>query len=127
MERPYRQIKLDRDADVCCVHLAHRRIDEQGVNALGNELAELIEKDGCRKMVLSLGPGSLDCLYSLFLAKLVMVQRRLETHGGALVLCDVTPDVMTVFEACRLGTFFEFAPDRAAAVAALSQKPSPPS
>ena len=75
-------------------------------------------------MVLSLGPGTLDCLYSIFMAKLVSVHRRLQDRQGALILCDVTPEVLTVFEACRLRTYFEFAPDRAAALEAMSKKPS---
>jgi hypothetical protein len=72
--------------------------------------------------VLSLGPGTLECLYSIFVAKLVMVHRRLLDHAGALILCDVTPDVMTVFEACRLQNYFEFSPDVPSAIAAMNRK-----
>jgi anti-anti-sigma factor len=98
-------------------------LDEAAIHAVGTELIRLIEEDGCRRMVLSLGPGSLECLYSIFMAKLVSVQRRIQDRQGSLVLCDVTPEVLTVFEACRLRSFFKFAPDRAAAVEAISKKP----
>jgi len=123
MTRPYQNIEVRPDGDVSCVCIRQRRLDEAAIHAVGTELLQLIDQDGCRRMVLSLGPGSLECLYSIFMAKLVSVQRRIQDRQGALVLCDVTPDVVTVFEACRLRTFFEFAPDRAAAVEAIRKKP----
>jgi anti-anti-sigma factor len=125
MKPAYQQIEVDREGNITCVRLRQRRIDEPDIQVLGYELTDLVEQDGCRRLVLSLGPGSLDCLFSVFLAKLVMVHRRLLDHGGALILCDVTPEVMSVFEACKLQTYFEFAPDRAAAVAAMAKKAIP--
>jgi anti-anti-sigma factor len=124
MERPYQQIDVEQVGDVSCVTMRRRRLDEPEIVALGDELTNLIENGGCRRLVLSLGPGNPDCLYSTFLAKLVMVQRRLRDHQGALILCDVTPYVRDVFEACRLGNHFEFAPDRAAALEAMAGKPT---
>ena len=120
MERPYHQIDVEQVGDVSCATLRRRRLDEPAIDALGDELTDLIENGGCRRLVLSLGPGNPDCLYSTFLAKLVMVLRRLRDHQGALILCDVTPDVLSVFEACQLRGYFEFAPDRAAALEAMA-------
>ena len=76
-------------------------------------------------MVFSLGPGALHCLYSVFLAKLVMCQRLLRERGGAMKLCDLTPEVRGVFEACKLHELFEFAQDRASAVAAFAEGDGP--
>jgi anti-anti-sigma factor len=120
MSRPYQHIVVEREGDVTCVRLRLRHLDELAIHALGNELANLIDEGGCRKIVLSLGPGTIDCLYSVFLAKLVTAQRRLRDLHGGLILCDITPEVMSVFEACKLGSYFRFAPDRASAIAALN-------
>jgi anti-anti-sigma factor len=125
MASAYQHIHLEPEGDVAFVRFRQRKIEEPDLQALGSELIDLVEKQGCRKMALSLGPGTLECLYSVFLAKLVMIQRRLQDHNGALILCEVSPDVMTIFEACNLQTYFEFAPDRAAAVAALAKKGIP--
>ena len=122
MQRPYRQIDLDRDGDEYCAHLRQRNMDENNIHLLGDELTRIIDEEGCRKLILVLGRDALQCLYSVFLAKLVMVQRRLHDHKGALVLCEAPPEVMMIFDACRLRDYFEFAPDRAAALAALAQK-----
>jgi anti-anti-sigma factor len=120
MDRPFRQIEVERRGDVFCVRLRHRQLDENQVQELSRELLSLIQEDGCRKMVLSLGPGSPDCLYSVFLAKLFTVRRRLVEAGGGLKLCDVTDDVRRVFEACHLQDYFDFAPDLETAVARFS-------
>ena len=48
---------------------------------LADEVVDLID-GGCRKLVFTLGPESLQCLYSVFLAKLVMFQRVLRERGG---------------------------------------------
>jgi hypothetical protein len=126
MERQFQQIGVEREGEVFCVHLLHRQIDERGIHVLGNEVSELIVQDGCRWLIFRLGPGAPDCLYSVFLGKVIMVQRLLREREGALVLYDVSPEVMSVFEACSLQKYVEFAPDRAAALAAIKQKaPSP--
>jgi anti-anti-sigma factor len=111
--------------DVVFARFRHRKIEEAGIHTLGNELTELIESDGCRKLVLGLGPGTLECLYSVFLAKLVMIQRRMQDHKGALILCELTPEVKAVFEACKLMNYFDFAPDKPAALAAMAAKQVP--
>jgi anti-anti-sigma regulatory factor len=80
-------------------------------------LVRLVEEDGCRKMVLTLGPPEPEFLYSIFLAKLVSLQRRLRERGGALKLTGVGPNTLRIFEACRLVPLFDFAPDQDAAVA----------
>jgi anti-anti-sigma regulatory factor len=53
----------------------------------------------------------------VFLAKLMTVQRHLRQKGGALVLCEVSPEVRSVFEACRLDQQFRFVKDFDEAVA----------
>jgi anti-anti-sigma factor len=123
MEAPYQLIAVEPEGDVTCVRIVPRRLDEVTIHALGNEIIRLIDQDECRQVILSLGPGTLDCLYSVFMAKLVAVQRKLKDRQGRLIICDVTPEVLTVFDACRLRSYFEFTPDRAAALKALGESP----
>ena len=125
MARRMQQLELDFDEDIACARLRKRRLDEPEIQCLGEELTDLVDTQGCRKLVMSLGPGTLECLYSVFVAKLVGLQRRLLAHKGAFILCDVTPEVMTIFTACKLHTYFEFAPDGAAALAAMKAKSFP--
>jgi anti-sigma B factor antagonist len=117
---PPRHITVERHGDVFCVTLRHRHLDECAVRQMGEEVIDLIVKSGCRKLVFSFGPESPNCLYSVFLVKLMMIRRRMQEHEGALKLCDVGPEVHDVFEVCQLHHFFDFAPDRASAVAAFA-------
>jgi anti-sigma B factor antagonist len=122
MSAPLRHIVVSQVGDVTCVSLRKHRLMEDEMLQMADEVSRLIE-GGCRKLVFSLGPGALQCLYSVFLAKLVMFQRVLRERGGALKLCDVTPEVRDVFEACRLHELFDFAGDQASAVAAFADGP----
>ncbi len=116
MSQPHRLIDVQLRGDVWCVRLRRSRLEEPEVYELANELIGLAD-EGCRKLALGLGPGAPDCIYSVFLAKLMTVQRVLGEHGGAMVLCEVGPVTRTVFEASRLDDQFRFLPDFDAAVA----------
>ena len=121
MPAPYRYITVQRQQDVFCVHLREKELLESQVNELGRELANLVTEDGCRKMVLSLGPEAPYLLYSVFLARLVTVRRLLLDGGGStLKLSEVTPLVKNVFVTCQLAPLFEFYADLATAVASFA-------
>jgi len=117
MTRPFRYIDVELRGDVFCVRLRQPRLEEPAIYELSTELRSLVTSDGCRKMALSLGPQSPECLYSIFLAKLINLQRVLREHGGELTLCQAPRDVLDIFEACSLDRLFYFLPDFDAAVA----------
>src|SRR5262249_48812096 len=120
MQRAFQHIQVEHRGDVACVSLTDRWLDEAGVREMAEELLHLILDQGCRKLALCLGPQPLDCLYSVFLAKLVTVRRHLLERGGLLKLCAVHPETMKVFAVCRLDEYFEFCPTREAAVEAMA-------
>ena len=111
-----RHIDVERRGDVSCVRLHQPRLEEAAIYELSAELRDLVTNDGCRKMALSLGPESPECLYSIFLAGLITLQRVLREHGGALILCHVQSDVRDIFKSCGLDPLFHFLPDFEAAV-----------
>jgi anti-anti-sigma factor len=115
----YRHIELEREGDAFCVRLKARKLEELEIHEMADEVHALISAEGCRKLVLSLGPGTPLFLYSLFLAKLVGIRRRILEHKGQMRLVEATPEVRAVFDACQLDDYFEFAPDRAAALASF--------
>lgn len=119
MTAPYRHIVVERQGDVFCVRLVEHDLDEHCLRAMSDEVISLIETDGCRKLALCL--GQLKCIYSVFIAQLIKIRRRLADQDGRLMLCDVARDVMNVLESCQLRDYFEFAPDSAAAVNTFSK------
>lgn len=119
MTRPFKQINFECHDAVHCVRLRHQQYDEIGLEELGAEMARLIDEDNCRKMVLNLGPDDPLCLYSVFLAKLVNLQRRLEKAGGAFALAGLSGTTRKIFEVAGLAKYFQFYPDQDSAVAGL--------
>lgn len=117
MTHPYRYVIVEHRGEVFCVRLRHSQMDELMIHELGGELRRLVADDGCRKLALSLGPDAPECLYSVFLAKLISLQRVLREHEGELVLCYASPPVREIFAACGLDQLFHFLPDFDAAVA----------
>jgi hypothetical protein len=115
MTRPHRHIQVEQRGDVFRVRLRQPRLAEPMVYELAGELRGLVTEEGCRKLALSLGPEPPECLYSVFLAKLITLQRILREHDGELVLCHVKPTVRHIFEACCLDQLFTFLPDFEAA------------
>jgi hypothetical protein len=119
MTQPWKHIEVEQRDDVACVRLRRFRIEEPEIPDLASELMELATTPGCKKIALSLGPRPPECLYSIFLAKLMTVQRRLAERGCRLVLCDVSPEVQAIFEVCHFAEHFQFVPDFDAAVAVV--------
>ena len=122
LEPPYRHLDVERRDDVWSARLRQTQLDEPSVHELGNELLTLVDTEGCRKLVLILGPDELVCLYSVLLSKLVTLQKHLNAVGGGLKLAEVGPATLSIFEACRLSALFDFAPDRASAIAGFSNQ-----
>ncbi|MFL5246022.1 MAG: STAS domain-containing protein [Gemmataceae bacterium] len=122
MDRSYRHIVVNPVEDVFCVALKDTRLDEAEVYEWADEVLSLLNDRGCRKLVLALGPDSPDCLYSVFIAKILMLRRRIVEQGGIMKLCSVSPHVKSVFEACQLTNYFDFHPDRESALASLGEQ-----
>jgi hypothetical protein len=119
MAEPYRQIDCEQIDDVWCVRLRYPRLPVGGLEELTAELDRVVADTQCSKMVISLGPEEPQCLYSMFLAKLVSLQKHLQKAGGGLVIAEASDTVQRIFGACRLQSLFTFLPDRTAALTAL--------
>jgi hypothetical protein len=112
-----RFIEVERRGDVFCARLARPRFNEIEIAGLIEELEALVTGAGCRRLALSLGPRPPEFLYSVFLAKLVHLQRVLREHGGDMVLCEAGAEVRSIFSCCRLDSLFSFVNDFDAAAA----------
>ena len=108
MTDSYRQIVVtERHGNVACVRLVQPRLDENEIYEMSRELHRLATEDGCTRIALCLGPETPECLYSVFLARLISLQRRLGELGGALKLCQCTPQVIEILDVCVLLDHFD--------------------
>src|SRR5436190_23714190 len=119
MQRPYHFIAFELVGDVFCVRLQQLRIEDDQMDELGAELGRLLDEENCRKMVLNLGPEEPDCLISVFLAKLINLQRRLEGMNGALTLAQASDYTRNIFRIAGIEKFFHFYANEQAAIQAL--------
>ncbi len=119
MERPYHYILPEISSPLAIVRLRQITFNDQELEDLGAEIARLVDEEGCRKIILVLGPKEPQCLYSVFLAKLVNLQKRLESDGGALALAHLNETAMAFFHSAGLDNFFNFYPGVEAARQAL--------
>ena len=120
MDRTYHYIKFDRMGEIFCVGLTKTQIEDHQMDDFGAELSRLLDVENCKKMVLQLGPEDPDFLISLFLAKLINLQRRLTSAGGALALCDLSELTRDMFRIAGIEKFFRFYPDKESAIHALT-------
>jgi hypothetical protein len=107
MSAPYRFIEVEQHDVTFQVRLRQRHLPEMQLQDLFVELQSLIREEGCRRLNLSL-ENDPEFLYSVFLAKLITLQRVLREHGGELRLCHVSPQIYSIFEACKLERQFTF-------------------
>ena len=115
----FQQINVEPRGKVHCVWLKRSCLTESDQLRMGEELAQLITEDNCRRLALSLGNDQLDCLYSMFLGKLVSTRRLIQEQGGHMHLAEVGPASLGVLETCRLTDLFEIHAEMDAAVKAL--------
>jgi hypothetical protein len=116
MPQGYRHIDVQRHGTIACVRLVKPRLEETEIYQMFAELLQLARDGGCTRVALSLGPNAPDCMYSIFLAKLISLQRRLRELGGALKLCECSPEVIEILDACVLLDRFDLVADPSSAV-----------
>ena len=121
MDRPFKQIEIEQYGDVYCMKLVHAQLDENGLDEFSSDIARLLDENGCRKLVMILGPQDPLCLYSVFLAKMVNLHKRLVGAGGGLVLAGVSENTQRIFQVAGLHKYFRFCSDPEKAMESLKQ------
>ncbi|HID24565.1 MAG TPA: anti-sigma factor antagonist [Planctomycetaceae bacterium] len=117
LDSPY--LRLREEDGVLVVSFECRGLDEQeNIEELGYHLISLVEKYGCRKLVVDL--EGVEIVGSVFLAKLITLHRRLHRAGGKLVVCGFAGVVAETLHISRLDEYLHTAPDVSAALACFA-------
>ena len=115
-----RHLSCEKLGDVWIVRMRNFRMLEPELMEMADEVVSLIEDDGCRKLVFCLGPGDVACLYSIFLAKLVMIRRHILEKGGVIRIAQASENTKNVFRTCDLDKILTFVPEVEPAVTELA-------
>lgn len=92
--------------------------DDKTVREVGEQIGAALPGNGeVLRVVLDF--SGVDIISSSLLGKLILLQRRIDSTGGRLRLCELSPTVAAVFRTSNLDRLFAIDRDRAAALAAL--------
>ena len=113
-----RRLEVEHIGDVTVVNFVDRKIlDEQNIQIIGDQLFNLVEEQGKRKILLNF--GNVEFLSSAALGKLITLNRKLQSAGGKLILCNIDPQIYEVFEITKLNKLFNIQPEEQTALQAF--------
>lgn len=113
-----RRIKTNQSGEVTVVTFVDSKIiDEAEIQELGQELYDLVERDGRKKIVLNF--SNVEFLSSAALGKLIGFDKRVKQHSAELVLSNIRPEIYEVFAITKLTKLFEIKDDEADALAVI--------
>jgi anti-sigma B factor antagonist len=85
--------------------LEERLVDERIVQGLANQLSELIQKEGRSNLILDLSDVMIIC--SSLLGRLITLNKQVQTAGGMLRLCGISPRIYEVLAITKLNKLFD--------------------
>lgn len=96
-----RWLEVEQVGEVALAKLTRRELlEDETIEAVGEQMFLLVDNMGCRKLVLSL--AATRRMSSLMLGKIMSVHKKMKAAGGRLALCGIDPDVYRIFETLRL-------------------------
>jgi len=92
-------------------------LDQASVNSIGNEMMELVEKEGWRRMLIDL--SAVKYLSSSMVGRFIALHKKMVELEGEIKLCSIDPSIYEIFETMRLDKVFDIHPDEPSAMAAF--------
>jgi len=112
----WRRLETANVGDVTVVRFVDRRIlDEVNIQEIGQELFQLVEQEGCTRLLLNF--ADVDFLSSAALGKLITLDKKVKAKNGRLKLSNLRPELFEVFAITRLNRLFEIEEDESQALA----------
>ncbi len=113
-----RRLEIEEIGDVTVVQFVDRKIlDEQNIQIIGEQLFSLVDEAKKRKVLLNF--ANVEYLSSAALGKLITLNKKLQSVGGRLVLCNIDAQIFEVFEITKLDKFFNIQKEEQAALQAF--------
>lgn len=119
MAKGRQRLEVDQIGDVTAVKFVDKRIlDEQYIQAIGEELFALVDEEHKRKILLNF--VNVEYLSSAALGKLITMNKKVRGVDGQLRLCCIKPEIYEVFEITKLNKLFQIYADENAALDAFT-------
>lgn len=115
MSQAPRRLEVQQNNDVTVVRFVDRKIlDESNIEEIGNQLFNLVDQGGRRKILLNF--ANVEYLSSAALGKLITLDKKIKAHSGKLRLCNIRPEIYEVFAITRLNKVFDIQDEETAAL-----------
>lgn len=112
----FRRLELTEVGDVAVIRFVDYKIlNETNIQALGQELFRVVEKEGHHKLLLNF--SNVQFLSSAALGKLILLDKKVKANNGKLKLSNISPEVYEVFAITKLNKLFDIKEDEADALA----------
>src|SRR5436190_23929944 len=113
-----RRLEVEDYGEVTVVNFIDRKIlDEQNIQKIGEDLFSLVDELGRRKILLNF--SNVEYLSSAALGKLITLNKKVNSSGGKLILCNIDPTIYEVFEITKLNKLFNIQKEEQAALQAF--------
>ncbi len=113
-----RRIDVSDSANVCVVRFKDQKIiDPEAIQELGQELFDLVEQEGRKKLVLNF--SNVEFLSSAALGKLITFEKKSKRQDAELILTNISPEIFQVFAITNLDKLFQIKDSEADALAVL--------
>ena len=115
---PARRFKIKKVEDVTVAFfLARRLVDAEDIDATFEQLQRLADGSDAGKVVLNF--RKVEFLSSSTLGRLVRLHKELQSTGGRLILCRISPAILEVFRLTKLDKVLNIKEDTGAALHAF--------
>lgn len=116
--RGKQQLHVQEVGDVSVVNFTLSKIlDEQVIQFMGDQLYQLVDDVGCRKIVLNF--RNVAYLSGAALGKFITLRRKLEAVKGKLALCNLDERIQQLFRVTELQNVFNIYDDEQCALQAM--------
>ena len=103
MQSHHPPLEVQKSGDVAIVSFTQRSLlSPDLIEAIGQQLFSLVEKDNCRKFILHF--GNVESMTTAMVGKLVGLHKRVEAAGGRLALCRIGPFLSEIFKILNVPT-----------------------
>ena len=96
-----RRLEVEDIGDIAVVNFVDKKIlDEQNIQTIGEQLFELVDDLGKRKLLLNF--ANVEYLSSAALGKLITLKKKVQAASGQLKLANIKPEIKEVFSITKL-------------------------
>ena len=115
----YQTLDVVEAGDVTIARLRDRRIpDGEELRLLSQELTALVDVEGRNRLLINL--GAVEYLSSSAIGALIAVRKKVRLRGGVMRLCNLQPDIHTMFSITQMDQLFDISTSEEDALKAFS-------